>query len=196
MKRKSALIGFAILAVLAGAANAGTNTFGVTGGMGIPTGDYGDAAAKGWHIGATGTHMVNPQWGFGGDVAYHAWSASDDVNTGAEALFGPGSEFKWSALQTTVHALMAIPTTSNVKPYAQVGVGLYNVGLKLDSPSGNVSDSKSKLGFNFGGGFNFAASSNMTLGLNGAYHMVPAKDDLGADVDFMQVGVNVLWGTR
>jgi len=196
MKFRTAILGVAMLAALAASANAGSNTVGVTGGLGIPTGNYGDAASKGWHLGATGTHMVNDQWGFGGDVAYHAWSATDDVNAAAEALFGTGSEFKWSAIQATAHAIMAIPTQSNVKPYAKVGMGLYNVDLKLNSPSGDASQSKSKLGFNVGGGVNFPTKSNMTWGLSGAYHMVQAKDDLGSDVNFFQVGVDVLWGSR
>lgn len=196
MKYKNAILGVAILAVLAGAANAGTNTIGLTGGLGIPTGNYGDAAAKGWQIGATGTHMVNTQWGFGGDVVYHAWGGSDQANAAAVQVFGPGSEFKWSAIQATAHALMAFPTTSNAKPYAKVGAGLYNVDLKLDSPLGNTSESKSKFGFNVGGGVNFLTKSNMQWGLSGAYHIVQAKDDLGSDVNFFQVGVDMLWGTR
>jgi len=196
MTYKNVILGVAMLAVLAGAANAATNTIGLTGGMGIPTGNYGDAAGNGWQIGATGTHMVNSQWGFGGDLAYHAWGGSDNANAAAETVFGPGSEFKWSAIQATAHALMAFPTQSNVKPYATVGAGLYNIGLKLDSPAGNTSDSKSKFGFNVGGGVNFPTKSNMTWGFSGTYHMVSAKSDLGSDVDFFQVGLNVLWGTR
>jgi opacity protein-like surface antigen len=196
MTCKNAILGVAMLAVLAGTANAATNTVGLTGGLGIPTGNYGDAASKGWHLGATGTHMVNSQWGFGGDVTYHAWSGSDNANAAAESLFGPGSEFKWTAIQATAHAVMAIPTTSNVKPYAKVGAGLYNVDLKLDSPLGNTSQSKSKFGFNVGGGMNVLTHSNMTWGLSGAYHMVQAKDDLGSDLNFFQVGVDVLWGSR
>jgi opacity protein-like surface antigen len=196
MMSKKAILGIAMLALLAGAANAGTNKIGLTGGMGIPTGDYSDAAAKGWSVGATGTHMVNDQWGFGGDLAYHAWGGSDDANAAAETLFGPGSEFKWSAIQATAHALMAFPTQSNVKPYAKVGVGLYNMGLKLDTPSGDTSDSNSELGFNVGGGLNFLTSSNVSWGLSGAYHIVNAKNDVGSNVNFAQVGVNVLWGTR
>jgi len=120
-----------------------------------------------------------------------------DANAAAEVLFGPGSEFKWSAIQATAHAIMAIPTQNNVKPYAKVGAGLYNVGLKLDTPtSGSSSDSKSEFGFNVGGGFNVLTHSNMTWGLSGAYHMVQAKNDLGSDVNFFQVGVDVLWGSR
>ena len=196
MKYKSAVLGVAMLAVLAATANAGSNMIGLTGGLGVPTGDYSDAAGNGWHIGATGTHMVTSQWGFGGDLAYHAWGGSDAANAAAEVLFGPGSEFKWSAIQATAHAIMAIPTQNNVKPYAKVGLGLYNMGLKLDSPAGNDSQSNSEFGFNFGGGVNILTQSNMTWGLSGSYHIVQAKNDLGSDVNFYQVGVDVLWGSR
>jgi hypothetical protein len=194
MMRKAAILGVAMLAMVAGTANAGSNVFGVTGGLGIPTGDYGDAAGNGWHIGGTGTHMLNDTWGIGADVAYHAWGGSDDANAAAEVLAGPGSEFKWSAVQTTGHAVMAIPTQGNAKPYAKVGAGLYNMGLKLDSPSGNVSVSQSVFGFNVGGGVNFLTHSSMRWGVNGAYHIVQAKEDMGSDVNFFQVGVDVLWG--
>ena len=43
---------------------------------------------------------------------------------------------------------------------------------------------------------NFLTKSNMQWGLSGAYHIVQAKDDLGSDVNFFQVGVDMLWGTR
>src|SRR5262249_20225934 len=114
MRGKIAVLGVAMLTVLAVNARAGSTLVGRTVGLGVATGSYGDAAASGWHIGATGTHMVNPQWGFGGDVAYHAWGGSDQANAAAEVTFGPGSEFKWNAIQATAHAVMAFPTQSNV----------------------------------------------------------------------------------
>jgi opacity protein-like surface antigen len=194
MKFKAVVLGVALLIVGASAASAGTNWVGISGGAGIPTGDYGDAAATGWNVGVTGTHMISDQWGFGGDLGYHAWNGSSDMNAAAEALFGPGSEFSWNALQANAHAIMAFPTQTSVQPYAQAGVGLYNVTAKLKSPLGDDDTSKSKLGFNVGGGMYFPTASNMKWGINGAYHIVPAKDDLGADVNFFSVGVNLLWG--
>ena len=194
MRCKAAVLGVALLAIAAGTANAGSDFIGLSGGLGIPTGNYSDAAGNGWHIGATGTHMLNDQWGIGGDIAYHAWGGSNAFNNAAELAFGPGSEFNWSAIQATAHAVMAFPTQSNVKPYATAGLGLYNMGLKLTSPSGNASDTKAEFGFNVGAGMNFLTSSNMRWGVNGVYHIVPAKNDLGSDIDFFQLGLNVLWG--
>jgi len=194
MKFKAVVLGVAISALSVGAAHAGSNWVGFTGGAGIPTGDYGDAASTGWHLGATGTHMMNDAWGIGADLAYHAWSGSDDLNAALEATFGPGSEFSWSAIQADVHGVMMIPTQSNVKPYAQVGVGVYNLTGKMTTPSGDADDSKAKLGFNVGGGMDFAGSGNSRWGVSGAYHIVPAEDDFGSDVNFFTVGANFKWG--
>lgn len=194
MRCKAAILGVALLTAVAGTANAGSDFIGLSGGLGMPTGDYSNAAANGWQIGATGNHMLNDQWGIGGDLAYHAWGGSKDANAAAELAFGPGSKFNWSAIQATAHAVMAFPTQSNVKPYATAGLGLYNMGLKFTSPSGNVSTTKAEFGFNVGAGMNFITSSNMRWGVQGTYHIVPAKNDLGADVNFFQVGLNVLWG--
>ena len=194
MKFKAAVLGVALTTMCVGAADAGSNWIGFSGGAGFPTGDYGDAAATGWHLGATGTHMMNDQWGIGGDLAYHAWGESDQLKAATEAAFGPGSKVSWSAIQADVHGTMMFPTRSDAKPYAQVGLGLYDVAAKLTSPSGNDDTSKSKLGFNIGGGMDFRGSGNMRWGLAGAYHIVPAKDDLGADVNFFSLGVNLMLG--
>jgi opacity protein-like surface antigen len=194
MKFKAAVLGVTLMALSVGAANAGSNWIGFSGGAGFPTGDYGDAAATGWHLGATGTHMINDQWGIGGDLAYHAWGGSDELNAAMEAAFGPGSEMSWSAIQANVHGTMLFPTKTNVKPYAQAGVGLYNIAAKLSSPSGDDDTSKSKLGFNLGGGMEFAGSGNTRWGVSGTYHIISAQDDFGSDLNFFSVGVNYMWG--
>jgi len=194
MKFKAVVLSMGLLVLGVGAAHASSNWIGVNGGFGIPTGDYGDAASTGWNLGVTGTHMVNDQWGVGGDLGYHAWSGSDDINAAAVLLYGPGSEFSWSAFQATAHAVMAFPTKGTVTPYATMGLGLYNVGAKLESPSGDADDSQSKFGFNFGGGMTFAGNGNMRWGMNGAFHFVPAEEDLGSDVNFMTLGVHMTWG--
>ena len=194
MRFKAVVIGVALIVLGAGAANAGSNNVGFTAGTGIPMGDYGDSAGTGWHLGAMGTHQVNDTWGFGGDLCYHAWGGSEDLNDALEGTFGPGSEMSFSALQITAHAIMNFKSSGTVHPYAKVGMGIYNAGAKLETPSGDDSDSKSKFGFNVGAGMNFASTSNMRWGVAGAYHIIPTEDDLGTDFNFMQLGVNVMWG--
>lgn len=194
MKFKAVVLSAALLMFGVGAANASSTWLGVTGGAGVPTGDYGDAAATGFQFGVTGTRMVNDQWGIGGDVCYHMWNGSDDLNAAAELAFGPGSEFKWSALQATAHVIVAIPTQGTMSPYLKGGMGIYNISSKLESPAGDADASESKFGFNVGAGMNFASSGNMRWGVGGQLHIVPAEEDLGSNINFMTLGVNVMWG--
>lgn len=194
MRFKSLILSAGLLVSIVGAANASSNWFGVNAGAGVPMGDYSDAAATGYQFGVTGTRMMNDQWGFGADVNYHMWNGSDEANSAAELAFGSGSEFKWSALQATANVMMNIPSQGMMSPYLKGGLGLYNVSFKLESPSGDMDTSESKLGFNFGGGMNFASSGNMRWGVNAAYHVVPAEEDLGSDLNAMTFGLNVMWG--
>lgn len=196
MRFRVAVLGAALMVLGAGAASAGSNYVGMTGGAGVPMGDYGDAAGTGWHLGATGTHQVNDTWGFGGDLCYHSWGGSEELNDALEATFGPGSEMSFAALQATAHAVMNFQTSGSVHPYAKFGMGLYSIGAKLETPSGDDDTSESKFGFNIGAGMNFPSSSNMRWGVAGAYHIIPAEDEFGTDLNFMQLGVNLTWGMR
>ena len=194
MKKMSVIFGLAALVACAGVANAGNNWVGLTGGAGIPTGDYHDAASTGWHIGATGTHMLDAQWGIGADLGYHAWGGSSVANAAAVTTFGPGSNYTWSAFQVSAHGLMAFPTKSEMKPYVTAGLGLYDITSKLSSPSGDAHASKNELGYNLGAGMDMGMHHNMKWGAAANYHIIPASADLGADVDFFSLGVTVLWG--
>ena len=198
MQFKAAVLGAALLMLGAGAASAGSNYVGLTGGMGIPTGDYSNAASTGYQFGATGTHYVNDMWGFGGDLAYHGWGASSDMKDALELAYpGEDAKLNFTALQATAHATMSFQNSGNVRPYAQFGLGLYNIGAKFSSTSGDATDSQSKLGYNIGAGMNFLTSSNMQWGLSGAYHIIPVDSgdsNINSDLNFMQVGVNVQWG--
>ncbi len=194
MKLKAAVLGVALAALGAHAAHAGTNWIGVSGGPGFPTGDYADAVATGWHLGATGTHLFDDRWGIGGDLGYNAWGSSEQAKALAEASFGPGSNISWNAIQADVHGTFLLPTRGNLKPYAQAGVGFYAVSSNLSTPAGDDVNSKTKLGFNVGGGMDIARSGNARWGVSGAYHTISARDDFGADVSFFTLGVNLMWG--
>lgn len=191
MRIKAAVLA-ATLCMFAGSAFAGTTWLGGNAGIGFPTGDYGDLAATGWHLGATGTHMMNDRWGFGGDLGYHSWGASDELNAATEAFYGPGSEWSWSALQFTGHAMYRFPSNSNVKPYVKAGLGIYSLSAKLNSPSGDASDSQSELGMNFGGGMNIMSKGNMMWGFDGTYHIVNTD---AADVNNFNLGIHMMWRT-
>ena len=191
MKLKSAILAVSMLAFGAGMANAGSWSLGLNGGAAMPTGDFGDAASTGWNFGVNATNMVNEKWGFGADLGYHSWGATDELNEGAEFLYGPGSEFSFSAIQGTGFAVVRFPTSGSATPYMKFGAGVYNIGAKLESPSGDADDSNSELGFNFGGGMNFATQGNMSWGLGGAYHMIQTE---GESTNMFTLGMNVNFG--
>lgn len=189
MKLKPAVLAVSLLAFAANAANAGSWSFGLNGGAGMPTGDFGNLAGTGWNIGVTTTSMVNEKWGFGADLGYHSWGASDDI----EALLGPGESYSLRGIQATGHAVLRVPTNGNITPYFKVGTGLYNLAEKLEDASGDLSNSESRFGFNFGAGMLFSTQGNMTWGFNGTYHIAPA-DNNGIDADVFTVGLNMNWG--
>jgi hypothetical protein len=196
MRSMGTVLGVVVLALVAGVANAGSNWVGVSGGLGFPTSDYSEAVSTGWHLGATGTHMIDSQWGIGADLGYHSWGGSRDANRAAEAAFGNGSEFKWSAVQATAQGIMAFPTQSQARPFATLGFGAYNVTSKLQTPSGDSHISRSEFGINFGGGFDLSSRRDMKWRIAGTYHTIPARSDLGTDLSFFELGVNALWGSR
>ena len=64
MKLK-ALVLAALLVGVTGAAHAQSTSLGLMGGVGIPTGDFGDVADPGYYVGVNGAYMFNPQFGIG-----------------------------------------------------------------------------------------------------------------------------------
>lgn len=197
MKIKALALAAIIALGAAGAANAGTFWVGPTGGVSIPTGDFGDAAKLGFNGGLTGTYMLDPTWGIGADVAYHMWNAKDEINDAVNALLGTtDAEVKFSAIQYTAHVAWIAPGESSVKPYAKLGVGGYNVKTAITSSIGDADDSSNKVGFNVGGGILFKTSPNMAFGLGAAYHMINTKDeDTGAEnTNIITANAKLIWG--
>ncbi len=188
MKLKSAILAVSLLAFGAGAAHAGQWSMGLNAGAGMPTGDYGDIAATGWNIGGNVNNMVNNNWGFGADLGYHSWGVNKDL----KATFAPGDKLSLSAIQATAHAMYNFPVNGNAKPYFQAGLGLYNFRPKAESGGVSVSDSHSDLGFNFGGGMNFATQGNMTWGFGGAYHVIKTAGTVNANT--FTAGLNLNFG--
>jgi len=152
----------------------GSWTFGLQGGMSMPTGDFGDVASTGYNFGGQADYWMNSQWGFGADVAYHANNASDAVQA-ALTLIDPGAEMKFSTIQYGVHTTYMIPTQGGTMfPYLQGGAGAYNVKTKIEGGSAPGDVSENKLGFNMGAGVDFRATPTVNLGVNGTYHYISA----------------------
>jgi opacity protein-like surface antigen len=147
------------LAVLLGtqAAHAQALSFGVGGGVVVPTGDLADGNSMGY----TGTALLRVQppvspLGFQVDAFYTRFGL-DGVD-GHSRLMG-----------ATANAVFAFPGVSAAKPYLIGGLGLYNGKTTIDGLGS--SDATTKLGFNAGAGFDFGVGK-AKLYAEGRFHAI------------------------
>ena len=184
-------------------ADAGGYALSLNSGAGIPTGDYGDVADVSWNVGAGADYSFNHLWGAGVDLGYHNWEGSDEYNAAlaafAEAFFGasPGTtmDASFRAFQYGAHGTFTPPIVGQVKPYLQAGIAGYSLREEIDSsdPFFSGDFSKSKFGWNVGAGALFSAAPTVSLGVDGHYHWVGAKDDYGVDLSWFTVQGRVVF---
>ena len=145
----------ALLAVSASTAQAQTAaaarpvSFGVTGGLSIPTGDFGDFFESGYNAGALleFTPAVSPlAIRIEGD--YQRFAVKD-----------VDSESDLRMISGTANALFKFGSAMMVRPYVLGGVGLFNVG-----GTGDDGESENKFGYNVGGGLEIPLSGITVFG--------------------------------
>ncbi|MES2522822.1 MAG: hypothetical protein V4617_09010 [Gemmatimonadota bacterium] len=160
MKRSLRLIGLAALVALPAAVSAQESTrpvsFGVSGGLSLPVGDFGEGFDSGFNI--TGHVAFKPatftNLSFRGDVGYDRFAAKnlDDVN--------------FRMISVTGNAIYAFPqaTPGIVRPYVLGGVGGYNGKTTGTVLGQDIDDSGStEVGIQGGGGINFQLSGFATF---------------------------------
>jgi opacity protein-like surface antigen len=190
---KLALPAVALMCALAASPGQAAIWLGGSGGVGMPTSDFGDAFKSGWNIAATGDFMLTPMWGIGGDLGYMAHNAKDEVNDAATAFFGVPTEITTHAMQYTAHATFVPPVAGNIRPYLQAGVGAYSATFKVDAGGASADESKTKFGWNGGGGVLFETSPTMALGVDAHYHNVDTKDDFGANFTWFAINGRIMF---
>lgn len=186
MRRVAILSALAAVILLApGAARAQSFTFGLTGGVAAPTGDFGDVYKNGFMGGAFGDFWMNNNLGIGLDVLY---SKND-----AESGFGDRS---LTLIPITAHAKLAFtPQSAMVTPWVQGGAGMYNLSSKVETITGSSTSSDTKFGFHFGGGLDFRTMPTFGVGLAAMYHIVPDGLASGTSANWFTAGVNVTFNT-
>jgi opacity protein-like surface antigen len=111
-------------------AHAGPIQFSLQGGTSVPTGDFGDQeqanAIAGWMVTASAEYVVGDLWAFGVDGSY---SGNTHGGVGETIDFGGGDTYtldadNFSTWQAGVHGKVLIASSSPLKPYALVGVGM------------------------------------------------------------------------
>jgi len=156
-------------------------------GLSLPTGDYKDEASLGLLVGLTGTHMFNDHFGLGGDLAIHSPGVADDFEEAMAAAAGATVDVDFRAIQITTHARLVLPTKGTLKPYLTGGVGLYNLGSKVEGGSLDVDESETRFGYHLGVG-GWAAAETVALSGELAYHSIGTE---GASTNMLTLSVGL-----
>jgi opacity protein-like surface antigen len=153
---KRSVFGVAMgLAMMATAANAQSMvpaakpvSFGIAGGLSMPTGDFGDGFKSGYNISGL-LQFQQPTWPVAIRVEgqYQDFSAKDGVDASVNSIGG------------LANVLYYFPNQSTVKPYVTGGLGFFHVKSEL----GDVSGSDNKFGYDLGAGLEFRLSGMSTF---------------------------------
>lgn len=173
--RKVVSISALLLALTASlaAAEQGEFLLGGTAGMGVPTGDFGDAADPGFAGGVFGDYMVTPNLAIGVDAIFHSFGGSDDLVAALDFLSGGLiDDASFQVLQFTGHGRWIFTPEQQVMPYLTAGGGIYNLTAKVEGPGGDADDSESKAGMFGGAGLDFKVNPMFRVGVEGAYHTI------------------------
>lgn len=129
-------------------------SFGVAGGMSLPTGDFGDAAKSGFNVSGL-VQFQQPTWpvAIRVEAQYDQFSGKDIVGGGKAKFFGG-----------LANVLYNFPNKSTVKPYVTGGLGFFHIkGEEGDACTSDCSSSTNKFGFDVGAGLEFQLTGMSTF---------------------------------
>jgi opacity protein-like surface antigen len=157
-------------------ASAQSLTFGVGGGLTIPTGDFNTAANMGWHgIGQVG-------YGLSSGVGLRA-----DFFYGQNNLDGISGKTKLAGGLGNIS--YDFKTAGGVQPYVIGGVGVFNVKVTV----GSASADETKFAFAGGGGLKFKAGSDSHFYVETRYVSVQTSN---SSTGFIPITVGISFGTK
>lgn len=162
--------------------------FSLGGGLGVPLGDFDDAAKLGWH-GLAAVSFIPAGWpvGIQIDGSYQQFSLDEGV-AGVDGL-------KNRLIQGTgniVYTFASAPDAT-FRPYLIGGGGVYNTKITgADDPGGviDTEGSETKFGINAGAGFNFGAGG-AALFIEGRFHNVFTE---GENTQFIPITLGIRFG--
>jgi opacity protein-like surface antigen len=168
---------------------AGGMTFGVDGGIAMPTGDFGTVFKMGFTGGVFGDYAINEQFALGVAADYVSPSLKDDFKV-------EGVDIKTTIIPVVLQAKWMPPMKdSKVAPYIMAGGGFYMMQVKAAAEvlghKVSVSANENKPGFFGGAGVDFKASPQVKVGVFGKYHDILTE---GTSTAFITAGVSVGFG--
>jgi hypothetical protein len=190
VKKGAAAVGLALL-LGAPVAHAQGAQFSLGGGVGVPLGNFDDAAGLGWH-GLAALSFVPSGWpvGIQIDGSYQQFSLSDD--------FLGGDGLKSRLLQGTANIVFSFNTEPDAtfRPYLIGGGGIYNDKVTGQDDVGEVVEGgRTNFGINAGAGFNFGAGG-AALFIEGRFHNVFSGDESisGSNLQFIPITLGIRLG--
>jgi len=207
MRRKSLFFSMALallVAPLGSMALAGAWSFGVTGGTGLPTGDFADEqkgnATTGFQAGGNADYAISDMFRVGLDGSYvqnkNDWEGKtvtfdfSDIDPSVGSVDVKFDKLKYDTWQIGAHGKYMFPmSNAPLSPYAVLGLGIYNTTLKIDATevsSGQTFSDDFKFDSRFGGklglGAVWKASSVIGVGAEVNYNFISEdKDKAGFD---------------
>ncbi|MGE5176095.1 MAG: outer membrane beta-barrel protein [Hyphomicrobiales bacterium] len=152
-------------------------------GFSAPTGHFGDVYDSGPGFGGSIGYGVSRNVVLSLGLAYHHF---DNQAT---------STLNASITPFTMDAVVALPSSSKVKPWIGGGMGMYHVKESLDLVSGGIltrdSISENNFGMNIGAGLMGRVSPRAMFGGGVKYHQVWGNEFI--DTPFMTVQLGMAW---
>ena len=185
LRAAAALAGVALASSTLAAQAATRPTFGVSGGIAFPTGDFGKGSKSGYDIAAhVGFHPAGASFGVRLEGAYNQF-AFKGTSTG-----NPHTNI-FDVTGNVVVGTAAAPGT--VRPYFIGGLGIYNVKAEATVNRVTVSNSATKFGLNGGAGLDLPLSG-ITAFVEARFHYIfsdSGNNGLGYNAGFVPLVVGV-----
>ncbi|HEY7683133.1 MAG TPA: outer membrane beta-barrel protein [Gemmatimonadales bacterium] len=156
-------------------------SYGVGGGLTIPTGDFSDGFNTGWNLLAVLGYGRNAGLGFRGDFYYGQNGIKDPFDGHAKLAGG------------LANVVYTFPGGRSTRPYVIGGVGVFNAKVNVSAGGLSGSDSETKFAFGLGGGASFRAGRDSRVFAESRFIVVNTSD---GSTNFIPLTVGISFGTK
>jgi opacity protein-like surface antigen len=205
-RRSSWLLATLAVVLIAPVAHGVGFTIGVNGGITKPTGEFGRDFKVGPLAGVDISLHLTDRFAVG---AEGSWTRSSHTDEGTTQDFGGGNTYtlnkdKLILMSGGAHAKYLFPVPGPLKPFALLGVGLYNVKNDFEETfvTGGVSTvvtdesldlkAETRFGGKIGAGAIFQATPMVGVGLQGEYNLVTLDEATTGETSFKFLGVRAI----
>ena len=190
---------FLFIVVTASAASGARASWliGADGGIALPAGTFNKVWSSGFSASLSASYLLNPRFAVGLDGSHNSFGTASDYQALLDFL-DPGASETFTTWQLGAHGNWIIPVSGSSKfsPYVVLGIGLYNVKDKYESPT-NTDELSQAAAFGLRGGLgcDFWISPTFGLGLDMNYNDTFTNvEDIGySHTPFFTLAAGVRW---